>query len=46
MARRTEPVLREFLLGERIITATGGDYVNVPRGTVHRFRNAGPARAG
>jgi quercetin dioxygenase-like cupin family protein len=35
----------EFVLGDRIITATGGDYVNVPRGNVHRFHNAGSARA-
>jgi quercetin dioxygenase-like cupin family protein len=35
----------EFLLGDRIITATGGDYINVPRGNVHRFHNAGSARA-
>jgi quercetin dioxygenase-like cupin family protein len=32
----------EFLLGEARITAGPGDFVNVPRGTVHCFRN--PAR--
>jgi quercetin dioxygenase-like cupin family protein len=35
----------EFLLGEETITAGPGDFVNVPRGTVHRFRNAGAAPA-
>ncbi len=31
----------EFLLGEKLVTAGRGDFVNVPRGTVHRFRNTG-----
>ena len=35
----------EFLLGDRVVTAGAGDFVNVPRGTVHRFHNAGSARA-
>jgi len=35
----------EFLLGDRILMGRAGDFVNVPRGTVHRFRNAGTARA-
>jgi quercetin dioxygenase-like cupin family protein len=30
-----------FLLGEEWITAGVGDFVNVPRGTVHRFQNQG-----
>jgi quercetin dioxygenase-like cupin family protein len=36
----------EFLLGEELVLAGPGDFVNVPRGTVHRFRNTGskPAR--
>jgi quercetin dioxygenase-like cupin family protein len=35
----------EFLLGDRIVTAGPGDFVNVPRGEVHRFHNAGAASA-
>ena len=35
----------EFLLGEDLITARPGDFVNVPRGTVHRFRNTGSETA-
>ena len=35
----------EFTLGEETITAAPGDFVNVPRGTVHGFRNAGRATA-
>ena len=35
----------EFLLGDRLVKGTAGDFVNVPRGTVHRFHNAGAARA-
>jgi quercetin dioxygenase-like cupin family protein len=31
----------EFLLGEQLIVAGPGDFVNVPRGTVHRFQNTG-----
>ena len=34
-----------FLLGDRTIHATAGDFVNVPRGTVHSFRNAGAETA-
>jgi quercetin dioxygenase-like cupin family protein len=36
----------EFLLGEETILARPGDFVNVPRGTVHCFQNtaADPAR--
>src|SRR3954462_15108176 len=30
-----------ILLGEEWITAGAGDFVNVPRGTVHRFPNQG-----
>jgi quercetin dioxygenase-like cupin family protein len=30
-----------ILLGEDWITAGAGDFVNVPRGTVHRFQNQG-----
>jgi hypothetical protein len=35
----------EFLLGDRLVKGTAGDFVNVPRGTVHRFHNASAARA-
>lgn len=35
----------EFLLGERLVMAGPGDFVNVPRGTVHRFLNVGTATA-
>lgn len=31
----------EFLLHDETITAGPGSFVSVPRGTVHRFRNAG-----
>jgi quercetin dioxygenase-like cupin family protein len=31
----------EFVLGDDVVTATAGDFVNVPRGTVHCFRNTG-----
>jgi len=36
----------DFLLGDETITAGPGDFINVPRGAVHRFHNAGadPAR--
>src|SRR5512145_1359105 len=30
-------------LGDRIVTAATGDFVSVPRGTVHCFRNEGTA---
>ena len=35
----------EFLLGDELIVGSAGDFVNVPRGTVHRFHNAGSATA-
>ena len=35
----------EFLLGERTIVAGPGDFISVPRGTVHRFRNTGAETA-
>jgi len=35
----------EFLLGTERITAGAGDFVSIPRGTVHRFHNSGSARA-
>lgn len=35
----------EFLLGEELISAGRGHFVSVPRGTVHRFRNAGTETA-
>ena len=35
----------EFLLGDKTITAGPGDFVNVPRGTVHCFHNTGTATA-
>ena len=35
----------EFTLGEETIVAGPGDFVNVPRGTVHRFQNTGSATA-
>jgi quercetin dioxygenase-like cupin family protein len=35
----------EFLLGDETIVAGVGDFVNVPRGTVHSFRNAGTETA-
>jgi mannose-6-phosphate isomerase-like protein (cupin superfamily) len=35
----------EFLLGDEIVMAGPGDFVNVPRGTVHRFRNTGAETA-
>ena len=35
----------EFLLGDDLVVAGPGDFVNVPRGTVHRFRNAGAETA-
>jgi hypothetical protein len=31
--------------GDRRVKGTAGDFVNVPRGTVHRFHNASAARA-
>lgn len=35
----------EFLLGDETILAGPGDFVNVPRGTVHRFLNTGTETA-
>ncbi len=35
----------EFVLDDETITAGPGDFVNVPRGTVHCFRNAGTETA-
>ena len=35
----------EFTLGDDTVTAGPGDFVNVPRGTVHCFRNAGSSTA-
>jgi quercetin dioxygenase-like cupin family protein len=35
----------EFLLGDDVITAGPGDFVSVPRGTVHRFHNASDVTA-
>jgi quercetin dioxygenase-like cupin family protein len=35
----------EFLLGEETVVAGPGDFVNVPRGTVHRFQNTGAETA-
>lgn len=35
----------EVRLGDEIVLVTAGDYVFVPRGTPHTYRNAGPAPA-
>jgi quercetin dioxygenase-like cupin family protein len=35
----------DFLLGDQSVTGGPGDFVNVPRGTVHRFHNSGTAAA-
>jgi quercetin dioxygenase-like cupin family protein len=35
----------EFLLGDETVGGGPGDFVNVPRGTVHRFHNAGDTSA-
>jgi quercetin dioxygenase-like cupin family protein len=35
----------EFLLGDELVMAGAGDFVNVPRGTVHRFLNTGTETA-
>lgn len=35
----------EMQLGEQTVTARAGDFVSVPRGTVHGFRNVGTAPA-
>jgi quercetin dioxygenase-like cupin family protein len=35
----------EFVLGEEAIVAGPGDFVNVPRGIVHRFQNTGTETA-
>src|ERR1700750_1848900 len=36
----------DFLLGDKVITAGVGDFINVPRGQVHRFHTSAtePAR--
>jgi quercetin dioxygenase-like cupin family protein len=34
-----------FWLGDRMVVASAGDFVNVPRGTVHCFRNEGAETA-
>jgi quercetin dioxygenase-like cupin family protein len=31
----------DFLLGDEIVTGGTGDFVNIPRGMVHRFQNTG-----
>jgi quercetin dioxygenase-like cupin family protein len=31
----------EFLFGDELVAAGPGDFVNIPRGVVHRFRNIG-----
>jgi quercetin dioxygenase-like cupin family protein len=36
----------DMTLGEKTIKATTGDFVQIPRGTVHAFRNAGSTTAG
>jgi len=33
----------DFLLDDEVRTGGAGDFVNVPRGTVHRFQNTGDA---
>lgn len=35
----------DFRLGDETITAGAGDFVNIPRGEVHAFHNAGSAPA-
>ena len=35
----------EFLLGDELVQAGAGHFVNVPRGTVHRFTNTGTETA-
>ena len=35
----------EILLGDRTVMAGPSDFVNIPRGTVHRFRNTGSGTA-
>ena len=35
----------EFLFGDELVAAGPGDYVNIPRGAVHRFRNIGTETA-
>jgi quercetin dioxygenase-like cupin family protein len=35
----------EFILGGETVAARAGDFVNVPRGTVHRFQNTGAETA-
>ena len=33
----------DFSLGDDVVTAGAGDFVSVPRGTIHNFHNAGTA---
>ena len=35
----------DFLLGDEWVTGGVGDFVNVPRGSVHNFHNPGPGTA-
>jgi quercetin dioxygenase-like cupin family protein len=35
----------DFRLGEAAVTAGPGDFVNIPRGSVHNFHNPGPGTA-
>jgi len=35
----------EFVLGDETVAAGAGDFVNVPRGTVHCFKNTGTGTA-
>jgi quercetin dioxygenase-like cupin family protein len=35
----------EFLFGDELVAAGPGDFVNIPRGVVHRFRNIGTETA-
>ena len=36
----------EFLLGEKIVSAKAGDFIHIPKGTVHTFTNKGKTNAG
>lgn len=35
----------EILLGDSLYQAKAGDFVYIPRGTVHRFKNVGGSKA-
>ncbi len=35
----------EMLLGDKTVAAQAGDFVNIPKGTVHRFKNVGSGTA-